>query len=128
MKTISVVTVPFASQRYPTVGDYWEQKDSITFSIAKMPDERYEWLILVHEIVEYVLVKIAGIKIQDIDAFDKQWEKDEMEGEPGESKNAPYHIQHMCADVIERCFAVMLCVDWAEYSLTVEKISKYERR
>jgi hypothetical protein len=61
------------------------------------------------------------IKVEDIDAFDIQFEKDREEGkhtedeEPGDGPQAPYHWGHQLATSIERIAAFTLGVSWQEY-------------
>lgn len=90
-----------------------------------MTDQRYQWLVLIHEMVEYFLVKHAGISIQSIDEFDKKFEekrKDrlvDMFEEPGDDREAPYYYQHQAATAVERLCALLLGVSWREYEEAV---------
>src|SRR5262249_16119866 len=97
---INFKDIPHQEQRYPTVGDYWLDGDTWQFRISKMSDWRYEILVLIHEIVEWVWVQYKEIKLEHIDALDIQFEKDREEGkhaedeEPGDGPQAPYHWAH----------------------------------
>ena len=121
MLNIEIKTVPAKKMRYPTAGDYWEKRNKVFFRIVQLPDWRYEALIAIHELVEYVLVKAAGIKVSDIDEFDMNFEAEREMGmhpdheEPGDAPDSPYHIQHAAATVAERCAAAIMFVSWQEY-------------
>lgn len=123
---IVINTIPHKEQRYPTCGDYWENdKGDVYFAISEMDDQRYEYLVLVHELVEYFLVKLAGVPLYAIDDFDKHFESERALGntdEPGDDQKAPYFMQHQLATVIERVFAVMLGVLWKDYEKAVNAL------
>ncbi len=127
---ISIKTIPHQEQRYNTVGDYWERKTTeegtvVEFRISKLPRPEYEHLILIHELVEYFLVSIAGISLQSIDDFDKNFEAQRLPGdlsEPGDQRQAPYYNQHQMASLVERLFAAILNVDWQEYEEAINKL------
>lgn len=131
---LNVATIPHSSQRYDTVGDYWESEGVTHFRVSSFPDkemgkslaERCEWLVLVHEVVEYTLVKLAGINLSDIDRFDKAFEAKRASkdvSEPGDDPASPYFHQHQAATAVERVLAVLLGVSWKEYENAVIKLS-----
>lgn len=118
MKRIDIQFVPAEQMRYSTCGDYQEFHDHYKISIVKMDDWRYEFLILFHELLELAWVLWKGVNIDDIDAFDMQYEKDRQPGddsEPGDDRNAPYHEGHVWATVCERIAAKVLHVRWSQY-------------
>lgn len=120
---IRIVTIPHKEQRYNTCGDYLEMNDGSTlFLISKLKDKRYEYLVLIHELVEYFLVKRAQISLKKIDDFDIKFEKTRKSGntdEPGDCPAAPYYVQHQAAILVERLFAFILGVNWNHYDKTV---------
>lgn len=118
---IDIQTIPHKEQRYDTCGDYWEDSENVIhFRISQMSDTRYEWLVMVHELVEWCLVKIAGISMQSIDDFDMNY--DNSKGEPGDDHEAPYFMQHQLATALERLFAVMLGVLWKDYEKEINML------
>ncbi len=126
MIDIRIKTIPHAKQRYDTAGDYWEKKEFgktvVHFRISAMHDTRYEQLVLIHELVEYFLVKLAGIDVKEIDAFDEAYEHlrgEDDDSEPGDDEDAPYYFQHQAASAVERLCAVMMGVNWLDYSNAV---------
>jgi len=129
-KKVEMQSIDHQEQRYETVGDYWEEGGSLHFRVTDTGNWKYNYLVLLHEFVELALVKDRGIKIEDIDAFDIQYEKDRLEGkhteddEPGDDKNAPYVKEHFVATNIERTMAHELGVDWVDYEDTLVKFEK----
>jgi len=113
--------IPHSEQRYETCGDYWEDGSCIYFRTSKLSNPKHDWLLFLHEFVEYFLCKFADVAIKDIDAFDLAYEGD---GEPGMDKAAPYHWQHRMADIVERAAAFALGVDWVAYDREVESLRK----
>ena len=113
--------------RYRTAGDYWEEDNGkVCFRIASMSNPFTEGLLAIHEIVEWMLIKRAGIRIEDIDKFDKKFEDNRMPGnvdEPGDELSAPYHKQHVWATIIERQVAALMNINWKEYDEAVQEVS-----
>ena len=126
---IQLRTVPHKSQRYPTVGDYFEDiSRRAQFRVSDMRNPDYEFLVMVHELIEWYLCRRAGVKIEEIDAFDMKFERDRMDGkhtmteEPGDHPSAPYGWAHKFATKIEKLLAKRLGVDWRMYSKRVESL------
>lgn len=132
------------NQRYPTVGDYFLQKGVLHFRVSRMKDKRYCFLVWLHEMIEWAICRLQGVKLRDIDKFDMEYEKawddatigaDFQVGktdaapcgcwfylEPGDDPHAPYHQAHQTATVCEKLIAEALGVDWTEYDRTVESL------
>ena len=122
---IEIQSINHNKQRYETVGDYYDWDGSMQFRVSKMGDWRYEFLVILHELVEWALVRHAGVTLESIDDFDKNFEADRLKGlhsddeEPGDDKKAPYYKQHQFASKVEKMAARMLKVKWNEYDKTV---------
>lgn len=120
---INFETITHSLQRYDTVGDYWQDSCGIwQFRISYMGNWKYELLVFIHELIEWTLVRAAGVPIHEIDEFDKDFEARRPEGnvdEPGDDPSAPYHIQHCVATGIERIVAGILGVSWKKYDEAV---------
>jgi hypothetical protein len=124
---INIETIPHANQRYPTVGDYWDDPDGVVqVRVSDMKDWRYEALVAVHELVEMFLTKARGIDEAVISDFDISFEKSRVEGmvsgEPGDHEHAPYRREHFFATNLERLLAAELGVDWFHYDRDVEAL------
>lgn len=117
IRDLSVRFIPHGEQRYDTVGDYFDSVGVREVRISKMPDARYEQLVLIHELVELFLCDLRGIAIKEIDAFDMAHLDSD---EPGALPDAPYHREHMFATKIERMVADEMGVDWDAYEKAVQ--------
>ena len=123
---INIESIPHHEQRYPTVGDYWEEDGVEQVRVSAMEDWRYEILVTVHELIEMALVRHRGIAEQEITEFDVRYERLReqglVSGEPGDAAKAPYRREHFFATNVERLFAAELDVDWATYDQYVDQL------
>jgi hypothetical protein len=120
---ITLSSIPHKKQRYKTVGDWFEnERREIQITSSQLTDWRREFLILVHELVEWGLCKEAGIRQAEVDAFDKARENDQVEMELGDLKDAPYRKQHCLATAVERMLAAELDVVWSDYEEELAKL------
>ena len=127
MKKITINTIPHKQQRYETVGDYFLSKRSKqwVFNVSNMENIDFEFLVILHEFIEWKLTQKRGISEESITAFDKEFEKNRQEGnldEPGHDPKAPYNKEHVFAEKIERLMAEELGVDWDTYDKTVNDL------
>jgi hypothetical protein len=124
---ITIKTIPDNTQRYNTVGDYYEDaagKEVIT--VSDLGDWRSEVLVAIHELVESSLCKNRGITNKQIDAFDIQYNKDRKGddgSEPGDDPRAPYYKEHAFAMKIEKIMAEELKVDWNKHNDVIAKLN-----
>jgi len=127
-----VSEVSHSKQRYETVGD-WIPGRPVDIRVSKMRDERYVFLVALHELVEYELCRMKGISDERVVDFDKKFEKERLVGlhqeweEPGDDPRAPYRKEHQFATMIERMVAQKLAVKWSEYGKTTIALSKRPR-
>jgi hypothetical protein len=121
---ISMQTRPFNKMRYPTAGDflYHPGIDLFRYMIAEMKETDYEALIFLHEFIESYLCWKAGIREEAITAFDIAFEKSGADGEPGDSKDAPYYSQHQIATKFEKKFAKEIGVSWKKYDKAINAL------
>jgi hypothetical protein len=123
---INIETVPHEGQRYPTVGDYWEEDGVVQVRVSEMDDWRYVILVAVHELVEMMLTRYRGVPEEAISAFDVAFEeareRGAAHGEPGDAPDAPYRREHFFATNLERLLAAELGVDWAAYEHHVDNL------
>ncbi len=114
-------------QRYETVGDYYQNGKKWNFRVSRM-NAKYEFLVLIHELIEWFYCLLSGIKEKDISKFDKMYEEErklglhKIEDEPGFDIRAPYRKQHIFADKIERLIAKELNINWKMYSKIVSNL------
>ena len=124
---ITIEVIRPESQRYKTAGDWqWDHRDSkfgdsLYITVGQLGDERYEFLVALHELIEAYLCKENSITQEQVDEFDKH--NPELD-EPGESPRAPYHREHMQASIIERIMAQFLDVDWLKYEDVLDSLHR----
>ena len=122
---INIKTIPHKDQRYDTCGDYWWDSETLQVRISELGRADWEFLILIHELIEWFLIHLGGIDVNDIDRFDREYEANRKKGdisEPGNDPKAPYHTQHMIASAFERLLAPVLGVDWGQYEKFIDSL------
>ena len=119
----SFCTIPHKEQRYDTAGDYIDLAGGKIrhYFISELGNEDYEFMVLIHELIEHHLCLKRGIKEPDIMKFDVEY-SGEFEDNPGCDPAAPYHKEHMFSEMIETLLAKELGVDSAEYDKSFEKL------
>ena len=126
MLNIRIKTIPHSEQRYNTCGDYFVDEEGVMqFRISDLGDSIKELGILIHELIESFLCILRGIKWDDIDKFDKEFEANREEGdlsEPGNSPLAPYYGEHRFAENIERQLLHESGVDWFKYNDQIDSL------
>lgn len=123
---IHIKTIPHNRQRYETVGDYYfDKKGVLQIRISDMNCQIYEQMVALHELSEVMMVLHKGIKMSDIDKFDKAFEAKRKEGntdEPGDDPKAPYRNEHLIATAIEKTICGFLNISWKHYDDTVNSL------
>lgn len=104
MLEIEIETVSQDEQRYNALGDWvFDYSDlfkvRLTINVTNLGNWYYEALIALHELVEAMMCAANGVSQEDVDNFDTNFKG---KGEPGDDPSAPYHKQHMIANVVER--------------------------
>ena len=122
---IKIETIPHASQRYPSVGDWFDKDDVLNIKVSEELPDKEAFLVALHELVEVMLCKDRGITEEQVDEFDMEYEKNRPDGdesEPGDDPKAPYRKEHFFATNIERLMAAELGVDWEQYADHIEAL------
>ena len=117
MIKINVKSIPHKKQRYNTVGD-WYFRRGLQVRVSDMRNWKYELLVAFHEIIETYLCKDRGISEKEVTKFDIESDLDD----PGRSKKAPYHKEHIFAEKLEKRFAKELGVDWNKYDKSITEL------
>lgn len=125
---IICVDVPHGQQRYPTSGDYQVERDEFgnevwRFAVSRTEDWRAAAALFLHEYVEAMLTKNAGISVEQIDAWDSK-QRLRRDLEPGDEAGCPYREQHRFAENLERLFVAQLGLTWDEYEEEIERATK----
>lgn len=117
-----IVRVPIERQRFTTLGDWWEENPGeFVIAITEMVDWRYEFLILVHELIEWAVCQQRGVSTRKADEFDEMWEQELAEGkhrvedEAGFDRRCPYRMGHIWGCRAEWLLAGLLKVRWHDY-------------
>lgn len=121
LQDIFITAIPHSEQIYDTCGDYEEcsNLETVDIRISQLSSWQREACVALHEFVEFILVKNAGISLDKITDFDIAFEKKRKKGntdEPGDSKNAPYFSQHQFATMMEKLLVKELGISWKDYS------------
>lgn len=137
---ITIETIKHEDHRYSTCGDwYTDEAGNLVIKVSDLGNWREEFLIGVHELIEWAKCKHDGVTQQQVDAFDTTYEEIRenrltdptiSEGakaliaidEPGDDANAPYRNQHALATGVERIMAAALNVCWADYEKKIEAL------
>ncbi len=109
---IEAEVIPHRKERYNTPDDYYKKGNKAIFKISKFKDKDYEFLMLVHALVEWYLTEKRGISEKIISRFDREHLKLD---DPGRNKKAPYRKEHMFAEKIEKIISKELGADWKNY-------------
>lgn len=112
------------NHRYDTCGDYFydREDDTLTIYVSRMQDWRSELAVAIHELFESVACLASDVDQTDIDLFDMEYERKRPEtdlSEPGDSKEAPYHTQHVGATFVEREACSQSGLPWAKHEENV---------
>ncbi len=99
------------SMRYDDVGDYFNS----TIIAYDMNNPIINNAIMLHEFIEYTLIKSAGIPVAMIDAFDT----DEKAAKKYKKEYKLYCKYHRMANNIERHFIKNMGMDWKSYDKTI---------
>lgn len=115
---INLIVKQPKEMRYPTLGDWYDvikSPDGFNNFLVEVADTKnidYNFLIALHELIEYYLCFRRKIKDKTVTGFDmKHLDSDD----PGRLKEAPYHKEHKFAEKIERIVAKELKVSWSKY-------------
>lgn len=111
--------IPHKSQRYPTVGDWQFLPGGLHVSVSDTHDRMSNLLVALHEVVEAILCEANGVEEKAVDEFDI---KHPELLEPGQDPKAPYHRQHMVAEMVERMVALQAGVNWEEHCKRVDAL------
>ena len=117
---IESMIIPHKSQRYDTAGDYWiTKRGNWQIRISEMKPD-YEFMVLIHELIEFYLTQKRGISEESITYFDTG--EGAESDDPGTMKNAPYHKEHMFSTKIEKLLCKELNIDWEKYDKSFSKL------
>ena len=121
-----------ADMPYDTVADWRMVGFALTVKYVHLGDALFEYLLVHHEIDEAQICRMQGIEVSQVDEFDENFERkrpeNDMESEPGNESDAPYHFAHTTAEAMERTLALALGVVWGDYMKAIEDAFKRVRQ
>lgn len=116
---IGFKVIPHNEQRYETAGDYFEDADDWQFRVSALDNADYEFMVLIHELIEWHLTQRRGLSEPEIAAFDMA--HPELD-DPGADKRAPYHKEHMFSLKVEKMLCKFMGLDWSAYDDSFENL------
>lgn len=128
---VHLSTDSIKDHRYRSVDDWddpTETIDGLVFSTqtADMGNMDYNFLVLMHALVEQYLCHKHGIKDAEVTKFDM--DHPEMDN-PGEDSKAPYNLEHQTANDVESMLSVALGVKWMDYETAIDKtLDKFPKK
>jgi len=102
------------SMRYDDVGDYFDTK-IISYD---MENPIINNAIMLHEFIEYTLIRSAGISVSMIDDFDT----DDDAPDKHKKEYKLYCKYHRIANTIERHFIENMGMNWKSYQKAIYKV------
>lgn len=107
---ISIKTIPHKEQRYPTIGDWWEENGEMKIRVSEeLENPDYCFMIVLHELIEQHLCRKRGITQEMVDEFDNAHLDID---DPGLLPEAPYHKEHLFSLIVEGMIANQCDVDF----------------
>lgn len=128
---IVIEVIPHNDQRYETCGDwYYNVAGELVIKVSET-NLKYEFLVVLHELIEVVLCECKGISEKLVTDFDLNFEKMRSEypeivgdREPGDDDSAPYFHEHAMASRVEHWIADSTGVDWSEYEKVINSLEQ----
>lgn len=131
---IVIESIPHASQRYPTCGDWFlDEQGDMQIKVSEEMGEDSCFLVGLHEMFEAKVALKRGVTVKQVDDFDIEYEKAHRKGgaldgerldesEPGDDPKCPVFVEHGLATAIEQIACVMMGIPWHEHNGSVEKL------
>jgi hypothetical protein len=117
---IIIRTIEHDQQRLGQAGDWrFDSNGNLLVEISYVENWRMEFLYGLHELLEAVLCRHAGITTEMVDKDDAELDAKGAKNDPESFSGYPgscYQPQHNTALSIEWLMSQFLGVDWAEYS------------
>ncbi len=129
-----LIIQPPGKMRYPTIGDYYKIKDGWIIAAVDLKNPDYNFLTLIHELIELYLTQRRGIPEPAVKKFDEWVIKEKTAGRikktaaSGRHPKAPYRREHIFAEKIEKMVAKELGVDRKKQEKAEDKAAEILRR
>jgi hypothetical protein len=120
LKSILMVIIHHANQRYPTVGDWIEPGPGQRMvSVSDVGNDNSNFLIGFHEEIEQHWCAMNGVTQADVDRWDMAFKG---EAEPGDDPDCPYYRGHQIAMEHERKLCADFGLDWEAHESAIKKV------
>ena len=98
--------------RYDTLGDWFQTEEgTVMIQVDSKLSEDAQFLVALHELVEWKLCQKRGITQEQVDEFDFSFEPLNDNDEPGDHPDSPYRREHRFAMMIEHLMAHELGIE-----------------
>lgn len=135
MKKISKIalvgrTDDIKDHRYASIDDWTDPlilDDGLMlpFQVADMKNVDYNFLVLLHALVEQYLCYRHGIKDETVTKYDMEHLDSD---DPGNNFDAPYQKEHLVATDVESKVANALGINWVKYEEAISKtVAKWKK-
>jgi len=105
LSEVLIKVVPHQEYQYPTlVRRYEVGTGRWVIEVCELEDVRYEFLVIVHELIEWFLSQLKEVERGGIEA-----------NSGGSNVKVNHYWEHVFATLVERMVALQLDVDWKEY-------------
>lgn len=134
--TIKVNRVDTKPHGYTTVG-WWgftgpANTGTLVIEIAELPDRRFYWAVLGHELIEAAWCWVCGITTQECDRWDTWFEGEYEAGriskavEAGDDRRCPYYVGHQFGIVWEYLCIYGTFASWTGYGNACNRLMGIE--
>ena len=113
-------------------GDYYLDKNGNKVIRAYCQEDSTKWILwsfmcAMHELTEFELCDLHGIKEEDVDNFDRIFNEQNFNGEPGDHPCCIYREEHHFAEKIEKMLCNVFGFRWKDYfkNYVIPKNFKY---
>lgn len=131
---IIIESIPHASQRYPTCGDWFlDDQGTMQIKVSEEMGDASCFLVALHELFEAKVAMNRGVTVKEVDDFDTAYEKAHRKGgtlegerlddsEPGDDPTCPVFVEHGLATAIEQIACVSMGIAWHEHDKRVNEL------
>lgn len=120
---IHIEPLAYKAIRNRQVGDWQFRNGDLYIQVAAELTDAEQACIGLHEMVEALLCRAAGVEEAAVSEWDKSFEaarSPAVKMEAGDHPHAPYHPQHTFASELERRFHAALC--WQLYDTRINSL------
>lgn len=128
---VHLTTDHIKDHRYRSIDDWTDPTPTpsgMVFSTetADTGNMDYNFLVLIHALVEQYLCYKHKITDEQVTGFDMAHTHCDN---PGEHEEAPYYEEHLAANDIEAQISAMLEVKWSDYETAIDKtLAKFPKK